>query len=461
MKKIILLSALFTVQALYTAQVDAENLVDVLNVASEKDPQLKAAKYNQEATLENRKQARANFLPQVNGSWTKSQSDSKQSFSAAGNQPARTNNPPKSESDGWGLSLNQSIYDHANFIRLKQADLQEARGYANYGAAMQDFLIRVAQSYFDVLTNIDAVKFAESEEKAIQRQLDQAEQRYEVGLAAITDVHEARAQYDGSRASVINAKNLLDDTKEALYEITLNYYDNLNGLPDEFNEYKLSSMDIKYWEELALENNPELQVAIIDADLAEKTIKLEQSGHYPTIGLSARLSETNSEGGSRDFIDDDGNPVTVPLPDSTFNSNGVDLTVSVPIFSGGRTSSLTRQARLQYRAAMEDLDRITFSTVRSIRNAVHNVEAGWSSVQARQLAVISAKSAEEATAAGFEVGTRNIVEVLNSQRSLYQAQRDYSRAKHDYLMNVLNLKRAAGVLEQADVVSVNALLTVQ
>ncbi len=450
MKKIFLLSTLVAGTA------TAEDLVDVMNVALEKDPQLKAAKYNQEATLENRKQAMANFLPQITGSWSKSESDSKTTF-----EVGPDNDPPKSESDGWSLSLNQSIYDHSNFLRLKQANLQEAKGYASYGSAAQDFLIRVAQSYFDVLTNIDAVKFAESEEKAIQRQLEQAEQRYEVGLAAITDVHEARAQYDGSRASVINAKNLLDDTKEALYEITLNYYDNLNGLPDDFNQFELSNNDIRFWEEVALENNPALQEAIIDADIAEKSLKLEQAGHYPTVGLSASLSEGNSAGGAFQDFDSDGNPVVRNVPDSTRESNSITLSVNVPIYSGGRTSSLSRQAKLRYRAAMEDLDRITFSTVRNVRNSLHNVEAGWSSVQARQLAVVSAKSAEEATAAGFEVGTRNIVEVLNSQRSLYQAQRDYSRAKHDYLMNILNLKRAAGTLEQSDVVDINSLLSIQ
>jgi len=456
MKKFILLSTLFAGHAMFIEQACAEDLVDVLNTALEKDPQLRAAKYNQEATLENHKQAMANFLPQISGNWSKGQSNSITTFDVGPD-----NDPPKSESDGWGLSLNQSIYDHANFIRLKQADLQEAKGYANYRSAVQDFLIRTAQSYFDVLTNIDAVKFAESEEKAIQRQLDQAEQRYEVGLAAITDVHEARAQYDGSRASVINAKNLLDDTKEALYEITLNYYDNLSVLPDEFNKFELSNNDVRYWEKLALENNPTLQVAIIDADIAEKALNLEQAGHYPTVGLSASLRESNSAGGSFQDFDSNNNPIVRNIPDSTTESNSLTLTVNVPIFSGGRTSSLSRQAKLRYRAAMEDMDRITFSTVRSMRNSLHNVEAGWSSVQARQLAVVSAKSAEEATAAGFEVGTRNIVEVLNSQRSLYQAQRDYSRAKHDYLMNVLNLKRAAGILEQTDVVDINSLLTVQ
>ncbi len=455
MKKIILLSTLFAGHAMFTGQVRAEDLVDVLNVALEKDPQLRAAKYSQEATLENRKQALANFLPQVTGSWSKSQSDSETEF-----DDGRLNNPPKSESDGWGLSLNQSIYDHSNFVRLKQADLEGAKGYANYGAAAQDLLVRVAQSYFDVLTNIDVVKFAESEEKAIQRQLDQAEQRYEVGLAAITDVHEARAQYDGSRASVINAKNLLDDSKEALYEITLSYYPNLNSLPDDFSQLELPSFELKYWEELALSNNPNLSVAKIDAEIAEKTIKLQQSDHFPTVSLSVRKGRNNDGGRSfQDLVN--GELVITEIPDSTTSSDSINLTVNVPIFSGGRTSSLSRQAKLRYRAAMEDLDRITFSTVRNVRNSLHNVEAGWSSVQARQLAVVSAKSAEEATAAGFEVGTRNIVEVLNSQRSLYQAQRDYSRAKHDYLMNVLNLKRAAGVLEQNDVADVNSLLTVE
>ena len=282
-----------------------------------------------------------------------------------------------------------------------------------------------------------------------------------MGLAAITDVHEARAQYDGSRASVINAKNLLDDSREALFEITQTYYNDLESLPDDIESVTLPIQDLAGWEAIALQQNPNLGLAKIDAELAEQNIQLQQSGHYPTVGLSASLSENNSKGST--FLDPqpDGSVIVREFPDSTRESNSISLNVNVPIFSGGRTSSLTRQARLNYRAAMEDLDFTTFSTVRNVRNAFHNVEAGWSSVQARELAVVSAKSAEEATAAGFEVGTRNIVEVLNSQRSLYQAQRDYSRAKHDYLLNILKLKRAAGTLEQTDIIEINALLTAE
>ena len=447
MKKTILLSALLA----STAQ--AENLQDVLNIAMEKDPQLRAAKYNQEASQEIKKQAWSNFLPQVDGSWSKNRGETDSELGIIGEIDV-----PDTDSRDWRVTLNQSLFDAGNLVRLKQGDLERAKGDADYDVTQQDFYIRVAQSYFDVLTNIDAVEFAKAEEKAIQRQLEQAEQRYEVGLAAITDVHEARAQYDGARASVISALNLLDDSKEALFEITQTYFPSLDALPDNIEEMQLESNDLKHWEDLALANNPTLGVSKINAELAEYNIKLQKSGHLPTLSLS--LSRSNNVSGNVALRDPETQNIFATVTQER-DSTSASLDLNVPIFSGGRTSSLTRQAKLQYKAAMENLDQSTFSTVRNVRNALHNVEAGWSSVQARQLAVVSAKSAEEATAAGFEVGTRNIVEVLNSQRSLYQAQRDYSRAKHDYLLNILKLKSAAGVIKADDLTAINALLSAQ
>ncbi len=449
MKKSILISALLAASTTHAA-----NLSDVMQLALQNDPQLKAAQYNQQASEESKKQAFANFLPQVSGSWSKSKSINNEStFGRFG-----TVENPDSDSDGWSVTLNQSIYDQRNFIQKRSADLDVAKGLADLDAAEQDFIIRVAQSYFDVLTQIDAVSFAEAEEKAIQRQLDQAEQRYEVGLAAITDVHEARAQYDGARASVINAKNLLDDTKEALFEITQSHFPNLDALPENIEQVILNDTTINHWESLALENNPNLGASKITAELAELEFKRQRAGHLPTVSFSATHSENTNKNITLASPNDPDNFIT---DDRESKGQSLSLNVSVPIFSGGRTSSLSRQSKLRYEAAMQNLDQTTYSTVRSIRNALHNVEAGWSSVQARQLAVVSAKSAEQATTAGFEVGTRNIVEVLNSQRGLYQAQRDYSRAKHDYLMSVLNLKRAAGVLAQNDVNDINQLLSAE
>ncbi|MCX7544213.1 TolC family outer membrane protein [Marinicella gelatinilytica] len=434
-------------------QSQAASLVDVLNEALQQDPQLRAAEYNLKASQESKTQALANFLPQVNGSWNKQWAETESELDIIGEL-----NVPDTDQYGWRVSLNQSVYDHANFVRMSQAELQEARGSASYDMARQDFLIRVSQSYFNVLTNIDVVRFAEAEEKAIEQQLQQAEQRYEVGLSAVTDVHEARAQYDSARANVINARNILDDSREALFEITQTYYQELAALPADIEQLTLPQDDVAFWESLALNNNPNLAVAKIDAELAEKTVDLQRSGHFPTVDLSvARSNNVNNNVALRDPQTQDVFATGSQETDST----SAQLTLTVPIFSGFRVSSLTDEARFLYQAAMENLDQVTFATVRNVRSALRNVEAGWRSVQARELAVVSAKSAEEATAAGFEVGTRNIVEVLNSQRSLYQAQRDYSRAKHDYLMNILNLKRAAGTLTQDDVLLINQLLTHQ
>lgn len=449
MRKTLLVSAMLTASVSH-----AENLVDVLNIAQDNDPTLKAAQYTQQASEESKKQAWANFMPQVSGDWNKSKSiNNKSTFGLFG-----TVESPDSSSNGWSVTLNQTIYDHRNFLRLRQGDLDKAKGMADYDAAEQDFLIRVSQSYFDVLTQIDAVSFAEAEEKAIQRQLDQAEQRYEVGLAAITDVHEARAQYDGARASVISAKNLLDDKKEALFEITQMHFDQLDALPEDIEQMTLANNELSYWESTGLENNPNLGAAKITAELAELDFKTQRAGHLPTVGLRATHSNSTNNDITLASPDDPENFIT---DDRESEGQSISLSVSIPIFSGGRTSSLSKQSKLRYKAAMQNLDKTNHSTVRSIRNALHNVEAGWSSVQARKLAMVSAKSAEEATTAGFEVGTRNIVEVLNSQRGLYQAQRDYSRAKHDYLMNILQLKRAAGVLSQQDIKDINQLLSAE
>lgn len=433
-------------------QVNAASLLDVLNEALEQDPQLRAAEYNLKAAQESKVQARANFLPQVSGSWNKQWGETDSELDIIGKLDI-----PDTDQYGWRVSLNQSIYDHANYVQMDQAELDTLRGHASYDAARQDFLIRVAQSYFNVLTNIDVVKFAIAEEKAIEQQLQQAEQRYEVGLSAVTDVHEARAQYDSARANVINARNILDDSREALFEITQTYYEELAALPADIEQLKLAQDDVDYWESLALDNNPNLAVAEIDAELAEKTVALQRTGHFPTVDLS--VARSNNVSGNVALRDPQTQEIFATGSQET-DSTSAQLTVSVPIFSGFRVSSLTDEARFRYQSAMENLDQVTFATVRNVRSALRNVEAGWRSVQARELAVVSAKSAEEATAAGFEVGTRNIVEVLNSQRSLYQAQRDYSRAKHDYLMNILNLKRAAGTLSHDDVLMINQLLTV-
>ncbi len=437
-----------------TLPVIGADLSEIFKQSQAHDPQLSAAKHTLNASAEGKKQAFAAFLPQVNGSLGKNLNKFKTDNSIAGAFPSARN-----RTDSWNISLSQTIYDHANYQNYNISKLQVLKSEADYETTYQDFILRVAQSYFDSLAAKDNLIFSKAEEKAIQRQLDQAEQRFEVGLAAITDVHEARARFDSARASVILAQNQQEDANEALFEISQRYYQDLAPAPDDldFSQLKLSTMDV--YQDQGIKINPALISSQLDKDIAEKQIKLNKAGHYPTFSMSASRGYSFNPGNIvTQFNPDSGELFQVPTGDNTTDSTSLNLNLSIPIYSGGRTSSQVRQSVHNHKSAMDRYEQTRRNTVRSIRNAYHGTIATQSSVQARELAMVSAQSGLEATEAGYEVGTRTIVDVLNAQRSLYQAQRDFSKAKYDYFIQYLTLKRSAGLLNENDITTINNIL---
>lgn len=428
------------------------DLSEIFKQSELHDPQLSVAKYTLDASTEGKKQAFAAFLPQITSSFGKN-FDKGKTVSTRGALPSTT-----SRSESWSIGISQSLYNHVNYQNFKISKLQILKSSADYDVAYQDFILRVAQSYFNVLGAKDSLIFSKAEEKAIQRQLDQSEQRFEVGLAAITDVHEARARYDNSRASVIIANNQLEDANEALFEISQRYYDDLASAPKEldYSIFKLNTVDV--YQNNSIDQSPELISATIDKDIANKQISVSRSGHYPTLSLSFDRNHSFRPSSLQSGFDDDGFPIQFNSGDTTSDGNSINLSLSVPIYSGGATSSQVRQSVFQHKAAIDRYEQAKRSAIRQVRNAFHGTIAKQSSVQARKLAMISAQSGLEATEAGYEVGTRTIVDVLNSQQSLYQAQRDYSQAKYDYFIQYLTLKRSAGTLAEQDIININSIL---
>ena len=437
------------------------DLAEIFKQSVAHDPQLSAAKHTLDASSEGKKQAFSVFLPQVSGSWDKNLGNSDISGSIIPKQSFDINDRT------WKVGVNQTLYDHKNYGNYKISKIQVLKSIADYDTAYQDFILRVAQNYFNVLGAKDSLVFSKAEEKAIQRQLDQAEQRFEVGLAAITDVHEARARFDSARASVILANNQLEDANEALFEMTQKLYPELLPVPNDidYSVFKLNQMDT--YQQIAIDNNPELAAAKFGADIAEKQIEVNKSGHYPTLSLNLlhnnRFNPNTTFNTTRQVPDPD-NPGEVIdqtvfiQTDQTTETDNLSLSLTVPLYSGGRTSSQVRQSIHNHKAAMDRYEQSRRSIIRKVRNAYHGTLASRSSVQARKQAMISAQSGLEATEAGYEVGTRTIVDVLNSQRSLYQAQRDYSKAKYDYFIQYLGLKRSAGNLKEEDILTINKIL---
>jgi outer membrane protein len=446
----------------------AVDLVGVYELAVKNDPQLRAAAYRKDATGENTRQAWSNLLPTLSGGVNRTWGDSKTNVSEFDVPPSQDSSGDplpgytvptfKTKSDidtqSYSLDLRQSLYAQSNYEQLDIARGQVSQAEATYNIAYQDFLVRVAGGYFSVLTAQDGVIFAEAEEKALQRQFEQAEQRFEVGLTAVTDVHEARASYDNARARAIVSRNNLADTKEALYELTGQYFDDYDPLQEVLPLVKPLPENPVEWVDIAMQYNPTVLYAQMGVEIADANTRLQRSGHFPTLDLVGSISQfTNNKSSLR-------NPTgqILATTDSVNDDKRIGLVLSVPIYQGGVITSRTRQARYLLNAVNEDLDQRQRAVVRATNNAYRAVIAGIEQVGAFGQAMISAESALEATQAGFEVGTRTIVDVLIAQQRYFQAQRDNSLARHTYIVDHLRLKAAAGVLVEEDLQKVNSIL---
>lgn len=432
------------------------DLVEAYNLARQSDPQLSAAENRLRAESENIVQARSNLLPQVSGAgnFTEGERDTTATQIISIDPEIISTSVSNAEtfSRNWTLSLRQSIYDHSNYTRLKASRSRESRAEADFAAARNDLMVRVADAYFQVLTTIETLASSRAEERSVKRQLEQAEMRLEVGLSPITDVHEARARYDTSRANTIASQNAYEDALEALAEVTGQAMSGLRGLSPDFEPQLPEITDSETWVKLALENNPVLQSRLMEMQAANYDIATARSSHLPTLSATADYSD----GGNTSDIRVGDNL----LPRSSSSSDGytIGIRLDVPIFTGFATQSRVRQA-VNLRDASEDqAEQQRRAVTRQTRNAFRALIAGIAEVEARRLAVVSATSALEATEAGFEVGTRTIVDVLISQQQLFSAQREYAQARNLFMVNTLRLKQSAGTIAADDVIAVNTQL---
>jgi outer membrane protein len=436
------------------------SLLEVYQQALQSDPRIHEAEARRLAALEAEPQARGVLLPQVTASadWTRSNSDGSGSdndidFVDHDNDPLTPeilritpvtfSSETRDTTKRWQVSLRQTLFRWDQIVGLRRADKLVARAEADREAAQQDLVIRVGQTYFDVLAAEDRLTSTHANRQAISRQLEQAKQRFDVGLIAITDVQESQAAYDQAVADEIAAKRSLATAREFLREITGEYVAELSAPGEEFPMRTPNPANERDWVDLANSQNLSLVSSRLDEELARDEISFRRNGHYPTLELVASTGNTNNEREQNfgvGFLDSD----------SDFDGDSIGIQFSVPLFSGGTTSSRVREAVYLHRAAREQLQRVTRETERRTRDAYLGVLSEMSRVEALEQAVASSRTALEATQAGFDVGTRTIVDVLDSQFALYRSITLFYQARYDYLMNVLRLKQAAGSLQIQD-----------
>lgn len=442
--------------ALLPAAASATDLLQTYEMARAGDPQFAAAESNSLAIKEGRSQALAAMLPQIGGSASLSRSRrEEQGVQVIGGTPL----PPsdsitESTSRQYGLELQQMIFDMSRFTRLQS---QKALGQAadfNLAAASDNLITRTSAAYFNVLVQLETLAAAEAAEAALQKQFDFASKRLEVGLAPITDVHEARAQYDSARANTILARTAVADAYQALAEITGEPVTDLRSLPKDFQPQLPVSEGVDDWVQTALGNNPALQAQRFQVESAEADVRTARSARLPTLYLGGSYGDSHNDGDSVDSIDG-----VVSDFENESQTRSFGITLDVPIFQGGAIRSQVRQAIALRDVAQEQLEQQRRALERNTRNAYQTLVAGISEVEARRLALVSAQAAYEASQVGLEVGTRTVLDVLNNQQNLFQAQQAYAQARYNYLQSRLLLEQAAGTLDIDDVQSINALLT--
>jgi len=411
----------------------AVDFLQAYELAKKNDPEILAASFEYQAALSTRSQTQSALLPNL----------TLDVFAQQVDQENNSLSNPVSDYDsrGYTVSLTQSIYNHDLYLKLEQTDINIASAVANFDAQKQALIVRVAEAYYSVLAAGDNLEFAKAEKNAIAQQLNQTKSRFDVGLIAITDVKESQAQYDLSIASEIQAENLLSSNRETLRSIIGELPESLNVLAKKIPLIIPEPANINQWVETAKKNNLSLKSAQYSFDIANKQISIERSGHYPSLNLSLKYDDVNQE---------PENSASVDSEDTT-----ISLNLSIPIYSGGLTSAKTKEAVFQKERSNALRDKALRDTIKLSRDSYLGVTTAIAQVNAFKQALISTQSAYEATQAGFDVGTRTSVEVLSVLREQYRAERDYAKARYDYILNILRLKQAAGILSIQDVVQVN------
>ena len=412
------------------------DLVSVYQEAVDNNADIAAARADYAARKEVVPQARAGLLPNLSAG-----ADLNNTRTSI-DQPSLTTNRSGTV---YQATLAQPIFRADRWFQLQAAEAVNEQAALELSATEQNLILQSAESYFAVLRAQDTLASTKAEEAAFKRQLDQSNERFDVGLSDKTDVLQSQASYDTARANRIVAQRRVDDAFEALITLTNRQYNAIQGIVHTLPVLAPTPNDAKAWVDTAAQQNLNLLASNYAVSAAEETLKQRKSGHAPTLDAIAQYKKGDNDAFGLT------NPSTLPQPYAgDVEQRTIGLQLNIPLFSGGLTSSQVRESYSRLSQTEQRREALRRQVVESTRNLHRAVNTDVEQVQARKQSIISNQSALEATEIGYQVGTRNIVDVLDAQRQLYTSVRDYNNTRYDYILDNLRLKQAAGTLNPGD-----------
>lgn len=419
------------------------DLVTVYQEAAKNNADIAAARADYQARREVVPQARAGLLPNLSA--------------GANYGDTRTElDSPSATISRSGLvyqaNLSQPLFRADRWFQLQAAEATSEQAALELSATEQNLILQSAETYFAVLRAQDNLASTKAEEAAFKRQLDQANERFDVGLSDKTDVLEAQAGFDTARANRLLAERAVDDAFEALVTLTHRDYVAVEGIVHTLPVLAPTPNDAKSWVDTAAAQNLNLQASLYAVTAAEENLRQRKAGHAPTLDAVASYQQGDND--SLGFTNSGG----LPRYSGDVSQRSIGLQLNIPLYSGGLTSSQVREAYQRLGQTEQLRESLRRQVVQNTRNLFRAVNTDVETVQARRQSIISNQSALEATEIGYQVGTRNIVDVLDAQRQLYSAVRNYNDARYDYILNNLRLKQAAGTLSPADLDALGSFL---
>ncbi|HHJ40412.1 MAG: hypothetical protein AXA67_10105 [Methylothermaceae bacteria B42] len=433
----------------------ADDLLDIYQLALQNDPTFRAAQASLRAGLEEKNLGRAGLLPKVDikAGLTFTRTENLGQFPIGGvTVPNNTKSNRKTKN--WGASLNQPIFDLTAWFRFQRGQQLTQKAQVQFAADQQSLILRVVEAYIEVLRARANLGASTAQEIATKRQLDQTRQRFDVGLAAITDVREAEAAHDLALANRLADEGALQVAKEQLSVLTGRQHSQLAVLKEDYPVAKPEPLNLDKWIQFAQQHNYDIKVAEYGQKAALQAARAAGAEHFPKINVNAGFDQTHSDIERNNTIRDNVENLEIDTTEGT-----VSLNLNMPLFAGGGISAARRKAYAEYDKANEEYLGAKRNTIQDTRAQYINVMTSIARVNAGKKAVISSRASLEATEAGYEVGTRNIVDVLDAVRTLHSAIKDYANARLDYVLANLRLKRRAGTLSPEDLIQLNQWLT--
>ncbi|QFU01079.1 Outer membrane protein TolC precursor [Halomonas sp. THAF5a] len=438
-------AGVLTIMSLLAGPASAADLLTISRDALEHNSTLASARAQFGGVQAGVDVARADLRPQLEAS---GEITHDRQYESPGSSLAGTGGRQDEDYNGAALTLaaTQALYDARNGAELERAERQLDQQTYRLAATEQQVLVDVGSAYFDILRAHEVLEARRAQERAIGRQLEQAGEQFEVGLIAITEVEEARARFDQSRAERITAESNLQVSFEALERLTGERYDSLATLQAAMPVMPPTPMRRDDWVAMAMERNPLVLASQAGVEVSRSGVDVARAERLPVIEAFARYQ----------YSDDDREAL-----DGHTSASQVGARVSLPLYTGGRTSAGIRQSTYALEASQYDLEDRRRETIRRVRSLFTQVRNDVATVEARAQAIVSNQSALDATRAGYEVGTRNIVDVLNAEQNLYDAVAAHAEARLDHVINLLNLHQQAGSLDVDFLTTLNGWLTAE